>query len=115
MSAAMVDLRAGLDQLARRGAIRARDAFALAARAKARPFRERSWADLPDDARALRLPRRACDAIATLAARAPSQKAADARALLRRLARTRPHARPGHRLPQTWFWHQLVAIVEGDS
>jgi hypothetical protein len=116
LSAAMVDLRAGLARLRARGAIRARTHDRLVAAQKARPYRDRSWAALLDDAAAA-LPRRERDAIAALAARAPSLKAADARALLRRLARTPPtRARPrGAPVPRTWFWRQLCAIVDAES
>jgi hypothetical protein len=111
MSAAMVDLRAGLDSLVKARAMSARARDRLAARAKARPYRDRSWDALVEDAE-----RRDRDAVAVLAARAPSQKADDARALLRTLARTTP-ARPRKtaRMPRTWFWRQLVAIVDDES
>ena len=115
LSTAMVDLRAGLALLRERGAISARTEASLVAKQKARPYRERSWAALVEDA-ATR-PRGERTAIAALAARAPSIKAADARALLRRLARTPPPRRraPGPRVPRTWFWRQLCAIVDSES
>jgi hypothetical protein len=115
LSTAMVDLRAGLAGLRARGAIRARTEASLVTKQKARPYRDRSWAALEDDATAL--PRRERAAIAALAARAPSVKAADARALLRRLARTPPpRTRPrGAPVPRTWFWRTLCAIVDDES
>jgi len=115
LSTAMVDLRAGLAALRERSAISARTHDRLLAAQKARPYRERSWAALLDDADAVALPRRELAALAALAARAPSVKAADARALLRRLARTPPRRVPGPRVPRTWFWRQLCAIVDSES
>jgi hypothetical protein len=115
LSTAMVDLRAGLAALRTRGAITARTHDRLIAAQKARPYRERSWDALVHDAAAP--PRRERDALAALAARGPSVKAADARALLRRLARTpTPRRRAsGPRVERTWFWRQLCAIVDDES
>ncbi|HTJ41494.1 MAG TPA: TfuA-like protein [Kofleriaceae bacterium] len=112
MSTAMVDLRAGLA----RATISSRSKARLLDRAKARFYRDRSWDALVDDARALRLPRRERDVIAALAARAPSAKADDARALLRTIAKSRAaRGRPRWKLEPTWFWHQLRAIVDSES
>jgi len=112
MSTAMVDLRAGLA----RATLSSRSKQRLIDRAKARFYRDRSWDALADDARALRLPRRERDAITALAARAPSRKADDARALLRMLARSRPaRTKPRWKMEPTWFWHQLRAIVDSES
>jgi len=116
MSAAMVDLRAGVQALVAAKALSARDAAALIEASKARFYRDRSWEALAADAAGLS--RRAARAVAALAAEAPSLKASDARALLRRLARERPRGRrvrSAWRMPRTWFWHQLVAIVDRDS
>jgi hypothetical protein len=116
MSAAMVDVRAGVAALVTRGVLRARDAEHLIVASKSRFYRDRGWDALADDAaRLVRLPRRARAAIDALVARPPSQKADDARALLRRLARTPlpPRARrPTWKMPRTWFWERLVELVD---
>lgn len=109
-STAMVELRAGLALARRRGAISARAHDRLVALGKARFYRERSWPQLLADARAARIP---AAKLAALVAREGARldvKAADARALLRRLARTpetRP-AKPRWTLARTWFWHQFI-------
>jgi hypothetical protein len=91
VSTAMVDLRAGLALARRRGAIDARTHDRLVARAKARFYRDRSWELVPG------IPR-------------VDLKAADARALLRRLAREpdRRPQRPRWRLARTYFWERFT-------
>lgn len=117
MSLALVDLRFALAGLVRRRALTAAGCAALIARAKARPYRDRDWPATLADAVALRLPRAARTALAALAAANPSQKAADAQALIRRLARTplAPRKRPPWRLARTWFWDRLTEIATADS
>ena len=111
VSTAMVDLRAGLARARRAGAITAADEARLIALGKARFYRERTWEQLVDDARAARLPRRA---LAGLTAHGPvAQKAADARALLRLLARTpeRRPPRPRWTFSRTWFWNAFTQLA----
>jgi hypothetical protein len=106
VSTALVDLRAGLALARRRRQISAATHDLLLAVAKSRFYRERSWPQLLADARAAGVPTRG------LASAGPvPQKAADARALLRLLARTpetRP-PRPRWRLARTFFWHRFTA------
>jgi hypothetical protein len=107
VSTALVDLRWGLARARRARRISAATESALIALAKARFYRERSWPQLLADARAVGIPART---LARAGAPVP-QKAADARALLRLLARspeTRP-PRPRWRLARTFFWHRFTA------
>jgi hypothetical protein len=76
--------------------------------ARARFYRERSWARLVDDARAAGLPTAKLEA--WLRTPPPDQKATDARALLARLARDSHFARAPIRVPRTWALRQLIAI-----
>jgi hypothetical protein len=106
VSTALVDLRAGLARARRLGTLAAPLEARLIALGKARFYRERTWPQLVADARAARIPARALQDAAPLPA-----KAADARALLRLLARTpelRP-PRPTWRLARTFFWHRFTA------
>ncbi|MCE9579833.1 MAG: TfuA domain-containing protein [Deltaproteobacteria bacterium] len=114
MSVALVDLRFALAGAVRAGSITAADEARLLARARARPYRDRDWPSTLADAAALRLPRAARTALAALAASAPSQKAADARALVSRLVRTPVTRRrpPSWRLARTWFWDRLTEIAD---
>ena len=102
VSTAMVELRAGLALARRRGVIDARAHDRLLARAKRTFYRDRSWAALG--------PRLAAFAAANR--RAIDVKAADARALLRRLARTpvRRPPRPPWRMARTWFWDRFIEL-----
>jgi hypothetical protein len=102
-SEALVNLR---DGIARAPMVRARTRAALVELARARFYRERSWATLVADARAAGLPRRQIDGLA--AWRKPDRKAADARLLLRRLA-VDVRAPPLVRVPRTWALRQLEA------
>lgn len=109
-STAMVELRAGLGLARRRRVVSAAAHDRLVALAKARFYRERSWPQLVDDGRAAGI---AVTRLAAMVAREGARldiKAADARALLRRLAREpelRP-AKPRWKLAQTWFWRRFV-------
>jgi hypothetical protein len=76
--------------------------------ARARFYRERSWARLVDDARAAGLPTAKLEA--WLRTPPPDQKATDARALLARLARDSHFSRTRIRVPRTWALRQLIAI-----
>jgi hypothetical protein len=116
-SDALVNLRAGLGLARRRRVITAAAHDALLAAARARFYRDRSWAALQADARASRLaPVRALDALARLVAAEPARvdaKAADARALLRHLGRTPPRRPPRPRwvMSRTWFWERFTEMV----
>ena len=108
-STAMVELRAGLALARRRGAISAAAHDRLIALGKARFYRERSWEQLLADGRAAGVPVRRLAALVAREGRRLDVKAADARALLRRLARE-PEARPPRprwRLAETFFWRRL--------
>lgn len=119
VSTALVDLRHGLTAARRAGAIDDAAHRRLLALAQARFYRERSWPQLLDDARAARLPARARDGLAAFvdAGRARSVKAADARALLRRLAAEpeRPAPAPRWRFPRTWAWERFVEACAEDA
>jgi len=104
-SDALVDLRDGLA----RAAITDRTRDALIALARARFYRERSWAQLIADGREAGLPQRQLDALAAWRAAHPkhSRKADDARLLLRRMASTRSRAVRRIVVPRTWALRQL--------
>jgi hypothetical protein len=117
-SEAMVNLRDGLGRARRAGILGARTHDRLCALGKATFYRDRGWDNLLAAGHAAGLPRRQLDALAAFVARArPDRKAADARALLRRLAGTRPRPPRGRvDVARTWFWHRLVELVErGDT
>jgi len=100
LSEAMVNLRDGLARARERGLLDAREHDALVARAKARFYPERSWPQTLDDARALGLTDERVAGLRELVrAEPPQTKAADARAVLARVAEDqragqldRPHA-----------------------
>jgi len=100
-SDALVNLR---DGIARAPMLSARTRAALVALARARFYRERSWAALIGDGRAAGLPRRSLDGLAAWPK--PDRKAADARLLLRRLHTPAPPPPPIH-VPRTWALRQL--------
>ncbi len=75
--------------------------------ARARFYRERSWDQLIADARQAGLPARQLDALAGWPK--PDRKAADARLLLRRLARDRGRKPKPIEVPRTWALRQLKA------
>jgi hypothetical protein len=116
-SEAMVNLRDGLARARRAGVVGGRTHDRLCALAKATFYRERGWDNLLGAGRSAGLPARKLAALAAFVARTrPDRKAADARALLRLLARSRPRpARPRAPVERTWFWHRLVEIVEQDE
>ena len=74
--------------------------------ARARFYRERSWAQLLDDARAAGL---ALDALAAWPK--PDRKADDARMLLRRLRTDRTVRPRRNRVPRTWALRQLESLM----
>jgi len=113
-STALVELRAGLALARRRRAISAAGHDRLLALARARFYRERSWPQLLADGRAAGVPVRRLDALVAREGRRLDVKAADARALLRRLARE-PEARPPRpswKLAETWFWRRFVEAYD---
>jgi hypothetical protein len=112
-SDALVNLRHGI---ARAPMLTARTRAALVELARARFYRERTWDQLLDDARAARLPARQ---LAQLAAwPKPDRKAADARQLLRALGKgDRPlfekRGPSPFPVPRTWALRQLEAWLAG--
>jgi hypothetical protein len=105
-SDALVNLR---DGLARAPMLSPRLRGQLVELARARFYRERSWAQLIADAREAGLPRRPLDALAAWPK--PDRKAADARLLLRRLAGPPPAKPRPPRVPRTWALRQLEAYL----
>jgi hypothetical protein len=111
ISDALVNLR---DGIARAPMLTERTRAALVELARARFYRERTWARLISDGRAAGLPNRQLAALEAWPK--PDRKAADARLLLRRLARERvrkPRARDP--MPRTWAFERLVEIVRDRS
>jgi hypothetical protein len=107
VSDALVDLRDGLARAARAGVISARARDRLIELARARFYRERSWAQLLGDARAAGVP---TGRLATWPK--PSRKADDARLLLRRLAADRGRRPPHLAVPRTWALRRLRDILD---
>jgi hypothetical protein len=112
ISDALVNLRDGLGRAQKAGVLgRAAHARLLAA-AIARPYRERSWAQLAEDGAERGVPRRTLARLAAFVAEVrPDRKRDDARLALRRLARgaTTP-ARIA--VPRTWAFRQLWALAD---
>jgi hypothetical protein len=103
-SDALVNLR---DGIATAAMLTAKTRRTLVELARARFYRERSWDRLIADGRAASLPARQLDALAAWPK--PDRKAADARLLLRALARG-PRTKPARiRVPRTWALRQLQA------
>jgi hypothetical protein len=90
--------------------ISTRTARGLVELARARFYRERTWAQLIADGRDAKLPARELAALAAWPK--PDRKAADARLLLRRLARDPIRSRrprpPKLRVPRTWALRQIM-------
>ncbi len=105
VSDALVNLR---DGIARAPMLTASIRARLVELARARFYRERSWAQLIADARSAGLPRRPLDALAVWPK--PDRKAADARQLLRSLARSGPSTPPPISVPRTWALRQLGPV-----
>jgi hypothetical protein len=116
MSEAMVNVRAGLAQARKRGIIGARTHDTLVRVAKQQFYRERTWDGTIAAGRAAGARGSELDALtAFVARRRPDLKAADARALLRRLAREPLPARkprPSWRMARTWFWERFTELAE---
>ena len=109
VSDALVNLRAGLAAAQRARVISPRTRDRLVELARARFYRERSWPQLVADGRAAKLPARELDRLAAWPK--PDRKAADARLLLRTLARD-PIVRPAAlRVPRTWALRQLLRLI----
>jgi len=110
VSDALVNLR---DGIARAPMLTDRTRRALVELARARFYRERTWATLLADGRAAGLPRTQLTALAAWPK--PDRKAADARLLLRRLAST-PIRRPASiRTPRTWAFERLLEIIASQA
>ncbi len=109
-SDALVNLR---DGIARAPMLSDRSRARLVELARRRFYRERSWEQLVTDGRAAGVPARQLDALAAWPK--PDRKAADARMLLRALARSRSprsSARATPAVPRTWAFRQLLRLVE---
>ena len=107
LSDALVNLREGLSRAVRARAITARTRDRLVELARARFYRERTWARLLADGRAAGLPARQLAALAALPK--PDRKAADARLLLRRLAADRGAKPRPLVVPRTWAFRRLLS------
>ena len=107
-SDALVNLRDGLARATRASIITARTRDRLIELARARFYRERSWAQLVADGTDVGLPRRQLEALARWPK--PDRKAADATLLLARLARMRPRSPKPLRVPRTWALRQLASL-----
>jgi hypothetical protein len=103
-SDALVNLRHGLASAVPR-IVSARTRDALVEIARARFYRERTWAQLVADGRAAGLPARQLDALAAWPK--PDRKADDARLLLARLARDRGARPEALAVPRTWALRRL--------
>jgi len=103
-SDALVNLR---DGIGRAPMLTAAHRVRLIELARAPFYRDRSWVRLIADARAAGMPARVLAALAAWPK--PDRKAADARMLLRALAKDRSTARRGSRVPRTWAIKQLEA------
>ena len=111
-SVALVDLRDAVTRAPMLGVTTRAQLLALAPQ----PFyRDRSWERLVADGRAAALPAAELDRfVAWIAKTRPSRKTADARLLLRTLAKTRL-ARPKKiAVPRTWALAQLSRYLAGD-
>ncbi len=105
-SDALVNLR---DGIARAPMLTTRTRTRLVELAKARFYRERTWARLIEDARDARLPARQLAMLARWPK--PDRKAADARLLLRRLARDARQPVGKLSVPRTWALRQLEELL----
>jgi hypothetical protein len=105
-----VNIRFALAKAARAGVVTGRTAARLLELARARHYRERAWPGLLDDGARAGLPAAQLAALASWPK--PDQKAADARALLRRLAReVNPPRRAQFAVPRTWALRQLERVI----
>jgi len=106
-SDALVNLR---DGIARAPMLSAPLRDQLVALARGRFYRERSWHQLVADAQASGLPKQSLAALSVWPK--PDRKAADARMLLRALAKDRSRPVRGQRVPRTWAIKQLEAWLD---
>ncbi len=106
ISDALVNIRYGLAGAVKQRIIPPALEARLVGLARARFYRERSWSQLLDDARAAGL---ALDALATWPK--PDRKAEDARLLLRRLRTDRTRRSRRIRVPRTWALRQLESLM----
>ncbi|HEY4057988.1 MAG TPA: TfuA-like protein [Kofleriaceae bacterium] len=107
-SVALVDIRAGLAK----APVTKDERAVLLALSQRRFYRERSWQQLVEDARAVLPKKKLAGLAAWLATPPPSQKAADARLLLRTLAKTPLKKPPKLRVPRTWAIKQLERTLD---
>jgi hypothetical protein len=111
-SEALVNVRDGLGRARARGLITGRVHDRVLALARRQFYRDRAWDTVLAAGQLAGLPPKQLRALAAFVARVkPDRKAADARLLLRRLARSRPRP-PKLREPmaRTWFWQQLIEL-----
>jgi hypothetical protein len=106
MSDALVNIRYGLTQAARRRVINPAQEPILLELARRRFYRERSWSQLIADARAA-----GHDVDALAGWPKPDRKADDARLLLRRLRSDRSRTTPKIVVPRTWALRQLESLL----
>jgi hypothetical protein len=106
VSDALVNLRYGLARAVKLRVIPAALEAPLVELARARFYRERSWAQLVADARAA-----GHDVDALAAWPKPDRKAMDARLLLQRLRRERPKRPARLSVPRTWALRQLESLM----
>lgn len=121
-SEAMVDVRAALAQARAKGIISARAHDTLVRLGKQQFYRERTWDSVLDAGQQAGVKKRELTALAaSLGTRRghahAGVKAADARALLRRLAReplpdTKP--RVDWSMARTWFWQRFTELAEAE-
>jgi hypothetical protein len=107
----LVNIRFGLARAVRARIVRARIADQLLELARARHYRERTWRLLLDDAVGAGVPATQLAALARWPK--PDQKAADARALLRRVGRDASGAQRRQRfiVPRTWALRALERVI----
>jgi len=111
-SVALVDLR---DAITRAAMLSAPTRARMLELAPGPFYRERSWERLAADARAAKLPGAEIDRfVAWVAKTKPSRKAADARLLLRTLAKTRIVRPRKIAVPRTWALAQLERYLAGE-
>lgn len=106
ISDALVNIRYGLAQAATAGVIEPALVPRLVELARVRFYRERTWAQLFDDARAAAL-----DVEPLETWPKPDRKAMDARLLVRRLRTDRSARRARIRVPRTWALRQLESLM----
>jgi hypothetical protein len=109
MSDALVNIRDGLARATKRGVVDERTRERLVELARARFYRERTWAQLLDDARRVGLPAKMTDALAAWPK--PDRKADDARLLLKKLSADRGARPPKLDVPRTWALRQLERLL----